>query len=164
VARDITERKRVETALQESEARVRAVLESSHDPIVTIDPRGIIDSVNPAAEKTFGYSSEELVGQAVEILMPEPHRSRHASYICNYLKTGNPKVIGTGREVTAVRKDGTLFPLELAVSEIHLDGLRLFTAVMRDITERKESENYWQSSINFASARWSWTRRGWSSF
>jgi two-component system sensor kinase FixL len=178
VARDITERKRVEAALKESEARVRAVLDSSHDPIVTIDTHGIIESVNPATEETFGYSREELVDQGVETLMPEPHRSQHASYICNYLRTGNPKVIGTGREVTAVRKDGTVFPLELSIGEIRLEGKRLFTGIMRDITERKVAEkkiekpwrrprptgmHCWRPSINCASVRWSWTRTDGSS-
>jgi PAS domain S-box-containing protein len=129
---------RLASALHESEERVRAILETAVDGIITIDRRGIIEMVNPAAERMFGYANGELIGQNVTILMPPPYRDEHDGYIAKYLKTGIKKIIGIGREIVGKRKDGTIFPVDLAVSEI--DQLQLFTGVIRDITRRKELE------------------------
>jgi PAS domain S-box-containing protein len=96
--------------------------------------------VNPAAERLFGYTRSELLGQNVNILMPSPHREAHQGYIDNYLRTGHARIIGIGREVQGRRKDGSLFPMDLAVSEVRLPDRVLFTGFIRDISERKELE------------------------
>jgi PAS domain S-box-containing protein len=140
IARDISDVKSAIERLQESEARARAVLETAVDAIITIDERGTIESLNPAAQKVFGYAESELLGQNVKVLMPEPYRGEHDGYLHNYLTTGRKKIIGIGREVTGQRKDGSTFPMELAVSEVKLAGRRLFTGFVRDITRRKQAE------------------------
>jgi PAS domain S-box-containing protein len=127
-------------ALQASENFVRAIVETVVDGIITIDAEGIIQSLNPAAERIFGYSASEALGQNVKILMPEPYRGEHDSYIRNYHETGDAKIIGSGREVEGCRKDGSVFPVDLAVSEMHMDGRRMFTGIARDITDRKQAE------------------------
>jgi two-component system, sensor histidine kinase and response regulator len=137
---DVSERKQSEAALRESEARMRAILNTAVDGIITIDEWGKIETINPAAAAIFGYQPEELTDQNVRVLMPEPHRRRHHQYIENYLTAGQPKVIGTGREVVGQRKNGELFPLYLAVSEVPLPGRRLFTGILRDITTVKQAE------------------------
>ena len=126
--------------LRQSEEENRAILNNVIDGIITIDDAGTILRFNPAAEKIFGYTHEEAIGQNVTILMPEPHRSQHNTYIKNYLTTGKAKIIGIGREVQGRRKDGSLFPLDLAVGEMRLDGKRMFTGVLRDISDRKALE------------------------
>jgi PAS domain S-box-containing protein len=118
--------------------RLAAIVESSDDAIITIDRRGVIESVNPAAEKMFGYSTAEMIGQDVALLMPTPYREGHAEYLANYLQTGVKKIIGIGREVRGQRKDGSTFPADLLVSEI--SHLGLFTGILRDATRRKELE------------------------
>ncbi len=138
---DITETKRVEEALRNSESRHRAILESSVDAIITIDQHGIIESVNPATQRLFGYTPDELIGQNVSILMPSPDRERHDTYLANYLQTGQRKIIGIGREVTARRKDGTTFPMDLSVSEMNVAGRKMFTGLVHDITDRKRAED-----------------------
>jgi PAS domain S-box-containing protein len=125
---------------RESAERLRAILETAVEGIITIDEKGVIESVNPAAEKIFGYDARELIGTNVSRLMPLPQRQEHDHYLANYLRSGQAKIIGIGREVTGQRKDGTLFPLDLSVSEVRLTDKRLFTGFVRDITERKESE------------------------
>ncbi|HYO54508.1 PAS domain S-box protein, partial [Archangium sp.] len=138
--RDISRRKRAEQTLRETTWRLRAILETAMDGIITIDERGIIQGVNPATTRLFGYAPEELIGRNISILMPEPYRSGHDGYMANYLRTGERKVIGIGREVEGRRKDGSVFPLELSVSEMLLPQGRLFTGMVRDITERKRAE------------------------
>jgi PAS domain S-box-containing protein len=135
------ERKRAEAALQESAARTRAIVDAAVDGIITIDEQGIIDSTNPAAERIFGYSRDELIGHNVRMLMPLPHRERHDGYLANYLHTGERRVLGVGREVVGQRKDGTTFPIDLSLSEIVLNRRRLFTGIVRDISERKQADN-----------------------
>ncbi len=128
------------TALFDSEERLRAILDTAVEGIITIDERGIIESMNRAAEKLFGYSSEEIVGRNVSTLMPSPYREAHDGYIEKYVRTGHAKIIGIGREVIGLRKNGEVFPMDLAVSEVRLANRRLFTGFVRDITERKEAE------------------------
>lgn len=127
-------------ARSESEAQLRAIFRTIVDAIIVIDGEGRILDFNPAAERIFGYAAEEVIGQNVRSLMPEPDSSQHDRYLENYLQTGQPRIIGTGREVTGLRKDGGTVPLELAVSEVNYDGRRLFTGILRDITERKQAE------------------------
>jgi two-component system, chemotaxis family, CheB/CheR fusion protein len=134
---DITERKRIEEALRESEGRLRAVVETAVDGIITIDEHQIISSVNPAAESVFGYAAAEMIGRNVSMLMPEPYHAAHDSSVANTLRTGERKIIDSGREAEGRRKDGTTFPLDLAVAEVRLEGRRVFIGFVRDITERK---------------------------
>jgi PAS domain S-box-containing protein len=123
-----------------SEAKMRAVFEGAVDGIITINENGIIESFNPAAEKIFGYTSQEIIGNNVNLLIPEPHKKNHNNYIRRYLDTGNAKIIGIGREVEGERKNGELLPLELGISEINIADKRLFTGIVRDISERKQTE------------------------
>jgi PAS domain S-box-containing protein len=130
----------VASALHDSEERLRAILDTAVEGIITIDERGRIESVNPAAEKTFGWKESEIVGKNVSVLMPSPYKQQHDDYIANYLRTGHAKIIGIGREVVGQRKDGGLFPMDLAVSEVRLANRRLFAGFVRDITDRKRLE------------------------
>lgn len=131
---------RTSAALAEREARLRAILATAVEGIITIDERGIIESANPAAERIFGYKAAEMTGRNVSLLMPSPHREQHDGYLQNYLRTGRAKIIGVGREIIARRKDGTVFPIDLSVSEVRLARGRLFTGFIRDISERKQLE------------------------
>jgi len=146
VGRDVTDRMHAEEALRESEARIRAIVDTAVDGIITIDEQGIVEQFNPAAEQIFGYEAKEIIGEKVNMLMSEPYRSQHNGYIKNYLQTGKTQIIGTGRETTGLRKDGTTFPLDLAVSEVRLEKRRMFTGILRDITERKQAEEALQSA------------------
>ncbi len=127
-------------SLERSEARLLAIVENAAEGIITIDERGRIESFNSAAARLFGYASVEVLGQSVNMLMPLPHRDQHDQYLAAYLQTGVSKVIGVNREVVGLRKDGTTFPMDLAVSEFRLGDRRLFTGIVRDVTERKQSE------------------------
>jgi PAS domain S-box-containing protein len=154
IVEDITARKQYQAELQaqtaalaQTTARTRAILDSAVDGIVTIDERGIIDSVNPATERLFGYSARELVGQNVKILMPQPYRDEHDGYIERYRRTGERRIIGIGREVVGQRKDGSVFPVDLAVSEVPLGGRRLFLGTIRDITARKQLEDQLRQAL-----------------
>ncbi len=140
MVRDITERKRAEEALRESEQRMRAILETAVEGILTIDERGMVESINPSACRIFGYSPEEIIGRNVSALMPSPDREKHDGYIANYLRTGQAKIIGIGREVVGQRNNGTLFPMDLSIGEVRLGARRLFTGFVRDISERRELE------------------------
>jgi PAS domain S-box-containing protein len=140
IGRDVTALREAEDALGQRESLARSVVYSAVDGIVTADERGIMQSFNPAAERMFGYSADEAIGRNLSILMPPPHRDEHDQYIREYLVSGVTKVIGIGREVTALRKDGTAFPIELALSEMLLPGRRMFTGIIRDITQRQQDE------------------------
>ncbi len=143
LADEITEREQVKQSLQESETKFQAILASTVDAIITIDERGIIETFNKAAEDIFGYRAEEALGKNVRMLMPSPYREEHDDYLRNYLDTGRRMIIGIEREVTGRRKDGSTFPMELSVSEVHLGNRRIFTGIIRDITERK----WWEEEI-----------------
>ncbi|MEE8352025.1 MAG: CHASE domain-containing protein, partial [Rhodospirillales bacterium] len=127
-------------SLKASEARVQAIVENIFDGIITINDLGIIKSINSAVESIFGYTKEQLIGQNVKILTPEPHQTKHDTYLQDYLATGHAKIIGIGREVEGLRANGSKFPMELEVAELWLGDKRLFLGVVRDITERKEVE------------------------
>jgi PAS domain S-box-containing protein len=137
IAEDITERKQAEISLQDQAQRTQAILDNVIDGIITIDGTGSISSFNRAAETIFGYSAGEVIGSNVNILMPEPHRASHDGYLHSYLTTGVARIIGIGREVEGLRRDGGLFPMDLSISEISHQGSRMFVGLVRDITERK---------------------------
>jgi two-component system sensor kinase FixL len=127
-------------ALEASEARLRSILMTVPDALVIIDEAGLIRSVSATAEQLFGYSTEEIEGRNVSMLMPEPYRSEHDRYIQRYLSTGERRIIGIGRVVLGQRRDGGTFPMELSVGEVLLEGRRQFTGFVRDLTERQESD------------------------
>lgn len=122
------------------EERLRAVVETAGEGIVTIDSAGLVQSFNPAAERLFGYRAAEVVGRNVNLLMPEPHHSAHDGYLRRYLATGERHIIGTGAEVVGRRQDGRALPLGLAISEMRVGGQRLFTGILHDLTERHRAE------------------------
>lgn len=132
--------------LSESESRYRAIVETAVDAMVVIDETGTVKAFNPAAEQLFGYRADEVIGQNVRMLMPQPYRAEHDDYLANYRRTGERKIIGIGREVAGQRKDGSTFPVELAVAEWTAGGRRHFTGIMRDITERRRAEDALRSS------------------
>lgn len=136
---DVTERRQAEQALRDSEAFLRSIVDTAADAIITIDELGTIGTFNRAAERMFGYTASEVAGRNVRHLMPPPYRDEHDGYIARYMKTGEARVIGIGREVFGLRKDGTTFPLDLAVSEI--DHLRRFTGILRDLSDRRRLES-----------------------
>jgi two-component system sensor kinase FixL len=140
VTRSRAERRQAASDLRDSAERLRAILETAVEGIITIDERGIIESFNLASERIFGYKAREVIGKNVSMLMPSPHREQHDTYLGNYLRTGHAKIIGIGREIVARRKNGTVFPMDLSVSEVRLADRRLFTGFIRDITERKRLE------------------------
>jgi two-component system sensor kinase FixL len=121
------------------EAHLRSILATVPDAMVVIDEAGLILSFSAAAEKMFGYSERDVLGQNVKILMPSPDRERHDQYLINYLTTGKRKIIGIGRVTTALHSDGNTFPIELAVGEAWSGGRRIFTGFIRDLTERQET-------------------------
>jgi PAS domain S-box-containing protein len=127
-------------SLADETEKLRAVLATAVDAIITIDERGRIESFNPAAERMFGYAAGEVLGQNVSCLMPQPHAGAHDGYLRSYLQTGQAKIIGIGREVQCKRRDGSLFPAELAISEARLGERRLFAGILHDISERKRAE------------------------
>lgn len=136
--RDISDRKRTEALLRAGEDRQRAIVETASDAIITIDEQGSVTAVNGATERMFGYTSDELIGNNVRMLMPAPYRDEHDGYLSRFLSTGEPHVIGVGREARGRHKNGTNFPVDLAVSQI--DHLGLFVGIVRDATQRKELE------------------------
>ncbi len=137
---DITGNKRAQLEIEEHAARLNAIVETAVEGIITIDTNGVIESINPAAERLFGYGAQEAIGRNVKVLMPSPYREEHDQYIERYLHTGEAKIIGTGREMMGLRKDGTTFPMELAISEVLFPNRRLFTGIIRDTSERRLAE------------------------
>lgn len=144
---DISRREQAEQALteqavylRESEARMRAIVNTAADGIIVINEHGIIDRFNPVSERMFGYTEAEVMGKNVSMLMPTPYHEEHDGYIARYLKTGEKRIIGVGREVVGLRKDGATFPMELAVGEMRFGERRMFTGILRDITERRQAQ------------------------
>jgi len=133
-------------ALRRTEEQIRSVVDNVLDGIITIDEQGRIQSFNQAAEKLFGFRAPEIVGQSVKSLMPERYQRQHDDGLANYLRTGEAKIIGIGREVEGRRKDGSIFPMDIAVSEFRIGERRYFTGIVRDITERKRAEESLRAS------------------
>lgn len=137
---DITDRKHAELALVESRAYSEAIVDTAVEAVITIDANGSIETFNRSAEKMFGYCLEDVRGENVNILMPEPYHGQHAGYLRHYLTTGEARVIGKGRDVSAKRKDGSVFPIHLSVSEVHNQAKRTFVGLIRDVSEQNAAE------------------------
>jgi sigma-B regulation protein RsbU (phosphoserine phosphatase) len=137
---DIADRKAMERSFLAQQAHYRSVVETVVDGIIVIDALGMIQSVNPAAERIFGYAPGELLGRSINVLMPEPYCSQHDRYLQRYLQTGEANIIGYGRQATGLRKNGMAFPISIAVNDMRIDGKVYFTGIIRDITTRKRSD------------------------
>ncbi len=137
---DVTALRTAQENLEASESHLRSILDTVPEAMAVIDEAGVITSFSAAAERLFGYTSEEACGRNVSMLMPSPDRENHDRYIGNYLRSGVPRIIGYGRVVTGLRKDGTTFPMELAVGEAVANGSRIFTGFIRDLTSRHRME------------------------
>lgn len=135
---NISECKQALRDLKEREERIKAIVNTTADAIIVINGRGCIEHFNPAAERMFGYEASEAIGKNVSMLMPSPHREQHDGYLARYLQTGKPHIMGMRRELVGQRKDGSLFPLELAVSRV--DHLEYFTATIHDLSEHRALE------------------------
>lgn len=133
--------------LVETTAFLSSVFETANDAIIIINPRGLIQFYNPAAEKLFGYALEEVSGQNVRMLMPAPHRQQHDHYLENYLTTGQPKIIGIGREVSGRHKDGREFPLYLSVSRTMAGEQLFFTGILHDLSAAKAAETQLRQAL-----------------
>jgi two-component system sensor kinase FixL len=137
---DLTSRVRLEDQLRASEARWRAIIESAVDGIIVIDEHGRVEAFNRAAERLFGYSESDVLGRNVDMLMPSPYHEEHDRYLSRYIATGHARIIGIGREVTGLRRDGTTFPLHLSVGEVTIEGQRRFTGIVHDLSARVRIE------------------------
>ncbi|WP_172428381.1 hybrid sensor histidine kinase/response regulator [Azospirillum brasilense] len=140
------EAERARTEAERAEARLRMIVDTAVDAMVVIDGRGVIMSLNPAARRMFGYEEHEAVGESVRLLMPESYRSAHTDHLEHYRRTGERRIIGIGCEVEGLRKDGSVFPVELTVAEWTHHGERYFTGTLRDISARKEAEEALRAS------------------
>ena len=140
VQNNVSHRIEMEDSLSKSEAKMRSIFNNVFDGIIIIDKSGIIESLNSSVERLFGYSAEELISHNINKLVLESDRSRHDSYLTNYLNGGKAKIIGYGREVNGLRKDGSIFPMELGVSEFDNEQRHFFIVTLHDITERKQAE------------------------
>lgn len=135
----ISARTKIEHTAAEHAARLQSMVEAVPDAIITINERGTVTFFSSAAERMFHYGAEEVIGRNVKMLMPSPYRAEHDSYLARYNETGEKRIIGIGRVVAAQRKDGTTFPIELAVGEAILDGRHVYTGLIRDISEKQET-------------------------
>ena len=124
----------------EEAQRLNAIINTATDGIITINQRGIIETVNSAAATLFDYDTKEMIGHNISLLTPSPHKERHDEYLQNYLSTGIKKIIGIGREVNGQRKDGSLFPIRLSISEVKLKNRIIFTGILHDLSKEKEQE------------------------
>jgi two-component system sensor kinase FixL len=140
IARDLSDAQRMTAELRRREALLSSILDTVPEAMVLIDQQGRIYSFSPAAERLFGFKADEVIGQNVKLLMPPPYREEHDGYLARYLATGERRIIGIGRVVVGRRKNGSTFPMELAVGEMNLAGARLFTGFVRDLTERQDRE------------------------
>lgn len=127
-------------------AQLKSVIDNVVDGLVIIDQNGLLETFNPAAERIFGYRAEEVLGRDIKMLMPEPDRGRHQGFVAGYVRTGDAKIIGLGREVIGERKDGSLFPMYLSVGEMVGGDSARFIAIIRDVTEQKELERQLRQS------------------
>jgi PAS domain S-box-containing protein len=127
-------------SVAEDASRLRTVLNTAVDGVILIDAHGEIMTFNPACERLFGYSADEVIGRNVRMLMPQPYRGQHDSYIENYKRTGEAKIIGIGREVAGQRKDGSTFPMDLSVGEARENGESTFVGMIHDLTERNRTQ------------------------
>src|SRR5882757_1956086 len=137
---DINREKLLEDSVRTRESHFRSILDTIPDAMIVIDEHGIMQFFSSAAERQFGYSEPEAIGQNISSLMPEPDRSRHDGYLARYLKTGERRIIGIGRIVTGMRKDGTTFPMHLTIGEMHSAGKPFFTGFVRDLTEQQQTQ------------------------
>lgn len=138
---DITEQRHTEMALRDSEARFRAIAENITDGVITIDAFGIVRSFNPAAERIFGQPAEDIVGKNIHLLMPEPYRFEHDRFLRRYREGHGAGIVGVGpRELLGMRRDGTVFPLDVAVGQMDISGQRMFVGIVRDITARQQAQ------------------------
>ena len=137
---DIDNEKRIDDALKIRERHFRSILDTVPDAMIVIDEHGIMQFFSSAAERQFGYTEPEAIGQNIKMLMPEPDRGRHDGYIARYLKTGERRIIGIGRIVTGMRKDGTTFPMHLTIGEMQSGGAPYFTGFVRDLTEHQQTQ------------------------
>lgn len=140
IRHEMHNRQAMEKALRDREARLHEAMDAAVDGIITIDRHGTVQSMNPAAVRLFGYATDEVIGRNISMLMPEPYHSEHDSYLKHYLSTGEKRVIGIGREVAGKRKNGEVFPIDIAVGETSASGGRIFIGTVRDITARKNAE------------------------
>ena len=140
VYNDLTASKRGEQDLIAREAHLKSILETVPDAMIVIDEHGAMQSFSSAAERLFGYRAQEVIGQNIKMLMPSPYRENHDGYLERYARTGEKRIIGIGRLVVGERKDGSTFPMELAVGEMNSGGRRYFTGFVRDLTERQKTE------------------------
>ncbi|AXI49077.1 hypothetical protein C1J03_23405 (plasmid) [Sulfitobacter sp. SK012] len=137
---DVTDKNSAQQAILDREARLSAILDAAPEAILTIDEHGIVGTFSPGAEEIFWFKAEEVLGQNVNMLMPEPDRSKHDGYLEHYIKTGEKKIIGIGREMDAGRKDGSRVPIRLTVSELELDSARHFLGIIHDLTLDKKRQ------------------------
>jgi PAS domain S-box-containing protein len=145
--RDITEKKEAEKSIRSHLEHIETMMNTVLDGLITIDAKGIVHSFNHAAESIFGYTKEQVIGQNVKMLMPDPYQSGHDGYLKHYHATGEKKVIGLGREIKALKRNGTIFPMELGVNEMEVQGKQMFVGTIRDISVRKNAEEEIKSFI-----------------
>lgn len=138
---DVSQQLRSEQELQESKIRLSSIIETAVDGIITISTKGIIETINPAAARLFGYTPEEVIGKNINVLMPSPYHEQHDRYIQNYHTSGERKIIGIGREVKGRKKNGSTFPFYLSVSEVTLKDRKIFTGIIHDLTQQKAAES-----------------------
>ncbi|MGC8642574.1 MAG: PAS domain-containing hybrid sensor histidine kinase/response regulator, partial [Isosphaeraceae bacterium] len=138
---DVTQRKHIEEALRDSEAKLQAVVNTAVDAIIMIEARGTVLSFNPSAERIFGFAADEVLGHDVSMLMPEPYSREHGEYLARYLRTGEARVVGRRKEIPAQRKDGSVFPMEIGLSKIQVGDKVIFVGILHDITGRKAAED-----------------------
>jgi two-component system sensor kinase FixL len=144
IAHDISARRAAHNTLHARDELLRAIIAMAPEAIIVIDPAGTIISFSAAAERIFGHQAAAMLGRNVRVLMPEPYRGQHDSYLARYLATGEKRIIGIGRVVVGQRADGTIFPIELQISEVEAGGRRLFAGFVRDLTEQQEAERRFQ--------------------
>ncbi len=147
IIHDISDLRQLEQELSASEKRLNAIINTAVDGIIIIDKEAKMEVVNPAAAALFGYEAEDLIGKNVKTLMPTPHQEAHDSYIGNYHRTGQRKIIGIGREVKGLKKDGSLFPFNLSISEVHLPEKTIYVGVIHDISDIKTTKGKLNNSM-----------------